>query len=497
MLDLAKDVWREFSTLLLSWVEKGMASAGVLDPTEQGLVLVTTVVALVIILLLLAIRAIRARRKAQSPKSSLARVTRGPRALGYLSALVLIAGFGGWSVVAPLASAALAPGVVSPDGNRKTVQHLEGGIIQLIHVREGDAVKAGQAVVTLDNTQAQALYEELRQRLVYFLATEARLLAEQLDLEEISFPAELLAINDSGAASAMSSQEDLFGSRRSTERNRESILGKRVNQLEEQINGLREVIEAQDVQLSLIDQEIDGVEMLYRKGLERLPRLLALQRAQAEIRASQAGNRAQIARHKQEIGETRIQILTMRDQYRERVNEELTTVRTALAELRSQLSSREHVLSRTVVYAPISGTVMNVRITTESGVIEPGQPLLDIVPGDAQLIIDAQVKPVDIENVRPGMDARIILTAYRQRNLPQIFGVLRSISADRLVEDRSGEAYYLAKVEVDADDLARLDNIRLIPGMPADVMILNSERTFVDYMLRPLFESINKSFRES
>jgi HlyD family secretion protein len=179
------------------------------------------------------------------------------------------------------------------------------------------------------------------------------------------------------------------------------------------------------------------------------------------------------------------------------VNEELASVRTALGELRSRVSSRADVLDRTLITAPISGTVMNLRVTTEAGVIGSGQPILDIVPQQGKLIIDAQIKPTDIDNVEPGMKARVILTAYRQRNLPRIYGVLRSISADRLIEDRSGEAYFLAKVEVDAENLAKLKDVRMIAGMPAEVMILNRERTFFDYLMQPLKESLDKSFREN
>ena len=260
---------------------------------------------------------------------------------------------------------------------------------------------------------------------------------------------------------------------------------------------MREMIAAQDEQLALLEQEVEGARTLYEEGLERLPRLLALRRAKAEIDGQKAANRAQIARKGQEIGETRMQVLTMRDEAAERVNEELTKVRGGLAELRSQLASRKDVLTRTVVRAPIAGTVMNVRVTTESGVLRPGEPILEIVPVDGKLIIDARVKPNDIDSVRPGLEARVLLTGYRQRTLPQIGGVLRSISADSLVEDRSGNSYYLAKVEVDPDDLAQLQDVRLIPGMPADVMILNGEQTFLDYILRPLTDSVTRSFRES
>jgi HlyD family type I secretion membrane fusion protein len=410
-------------------------------------------------------------------------------------ALVVI--LGGWGLIAPLASAALAPGVVSPDGSRKTIQHLEGGIIQSINVKEGDHVKAGQSLIVLDNTQANAHFRELRERLIHLLATEARLKAELKGEQEVTFPEELLSMADASAKVAMIGHQDLLLSKKASLDGRAAILAKRIDQLEEEIKGFEQVIEAESVQISLIRKEIKGVKILYDKGLVPQPRLLALQRSKAVIDASQATSRANIASSKQKIGETQIQLLTLSDEMEEKANEELAQVRAALGELRNKLSSREDILSRTEIVAPISGTVMDVRVTTEGGVIAPGDPVLDIVPEKVKLIIDAQLDPKDIENVRPGMKAQIILTAYSQRNLPRIFGTLRSVSADRIVEKQTGRAYYLAKIEVDEEDLARIPEVRLIPGMPADVMILNSERTFFDYIFAPLMDSLERSFLES
>lgn len=498
MWESALDRSRELVSELEGW-GRWILEAGGLDPAEipgMAVRIAATVVACGVFLLLwLAFR--RRRRAGAVDTISLARMTRGPRLLGYGALLLLTAGFGGWSAMAPLAGTAIAPGVVSPDGHRKTIQHLEGGIIRGIHVREGDFVLAGTTLATLEDIQARARYEEIRERYTHVLAIEARLNAEAIDAPGIDFPSELAALGSGGAERAMAGQEALLRSRRATLEGKERILGQRMKQLEEEITGLHQMIAAQDAQLALLDQEIAGVQQLYDKGLERLPRLLALQRAHADIGGAQAENRAKIARNGQEIGEAEMQLLTMRQQGKEKIDEDLTKVAAELAELRSQLPSREDILSRTTVQAPISGTVMNMRITTTTGVIKPGDPILDIVPADARLIIDAQVKPVDIDVVRPGMPARILLTAYLQHSLPQIHGTLRSISADRMVEEKSGTPYFLAKVEVDPSELERLDGVRLIPGMPAEVMILTGERTFLDYLLRPVLDSITKSFRES
>ena len=491
------EILQQAPAVVAAWIESVVSEISIFGEGEQLAVMTFMLLGMVTITIIFML-ALRAAKKNQPDSADgLKDLTRGPRTLGYLVGLVLIFVFGAWALVAPLASAALAPGVVSPDGYRKTVQHLEGGIIHGIHVEEGDVVEAGEVLVTLNDTQARAHYLELQERLVYFLAVEARLLAEQSGADDIVFPPMLTDLDDAAARQAMEGQRNLLDSRRATMTGREQILAQRVKQLEEENKGIHQMIASQKKQISLIDREIAGVQELYDKGLERLPRLLALQRAKAEIQGSRAGNRAQIARNEQRIGETDFQLLTIREQHREKVNEELASVRTALGELRSRVSSRADVLDRTLITAPISGTVMNLRVTTEAGVIGSGQPILDIVPRQGKLIIDAQIKPTDIDNVEPGMKARVILTAYRQRNLPRIYGVLRSVSADRLIEDHSGEAYFLAKVEVDAENLAKLKDVRMIAGMPAEVMILNRERTFFDYLMQPLKESLDKSFREN
>lgn len=494
-LDTAGRMLDALALRLLPEASRWLASAGQDELIGLGLALAGAA-AIFTALFLFGQRRSRRRAPARAARASLDQLTRRPWRFGTAAALSFLLVMGGWSYLAPLASAALAPGVVSPDGSRKTVEHLEGGIVGVIHVREGDDVEAGAPLVTLDDTHARARYGELRERYLHLLATEARLAAERAGASEIVFSPELLEATDGDALSAMDGQRELLRSRRSAQVGREQILRQRIRQLEEQNDGLVEVIAAQDRQIALIQEEIKGVEDLYRRGLEKYPRLLALKRAQADIEAERAGHFARIAENGERIGETEIQLFTVREDVVERANGELADIQRQLAELRSDMPSRADILQRTVIRAPISGTVMNIRPTTVTGVVSPGEPILEIVPKDTRLIIDARVSPGDIERVAPGLEARVMLTAYKQRNLPVIHGTLRSVSADRLVEDRTGQPYFLAKVEVKDEDLARLEDIRLLPGMPADVMILNAERTVVDYLLAPLLRSASRSFRE-
>ncbi|TIO09955.1 HlyD family type I secretion periplasmic adaptor subunit [Mesorhizobium sp.] len=467
-------------------------------PVRVALAAAATALFLLILVGLILVGLVRRRSRASRASSrDLKRRTRPARMLGYFSAMFFVGGTVAWANMALLASAVVAPGIVSPESYRKTVQHLEGGIIRTIHVREGHKVTAGQVLISMKTTDAQGRYDELHERYIRLLAIEARLAAELAGKDQIIFPGELASADNEAAQKVAAEEQGLLRSRLATREGREQILQKRIRQIEEQIQGSREVIAAQGEQLRLIDREIASAQEMYKQGLERLPRILALQRAQADIRANQASNRSQVARNEQQIGETELQLLNLRQQDGETANEDLGKVRGELAELRSQLPSRQDVLARTAILAPIAGTVMNVRVTTESGVISSGQPLLDIVPDEPNLVIDSRIKPTDIDMVHPDMPARVVLSAYPSRHLPQIHGLLTSVSADRLTDERTGEPYFLAKVKVDAAELGKLHEVRLSPGMPAEVMILTGEHTLFDYVLAPVRDSLNRGFREN
>lgn len=494
-IEFAEFWWSAAVESLQELLQPSLRAAGLTEPTDQTLSIALMGLILGAIAAVLLLRTWLRRRRSPA-RASLMRLTRRPRVYGYAAVLVLLTVFGGWSILAPLAGASMAPGVVSPDGSRKTVEHFEGGIIRSIHVKEGDQVAAGSPLFTLENVQAMARYREMRERYLHLRAIEARLLAERAVRDAIEYPEELTAAPGNEAALAMEGQTALFHSRRNTLRGHVDILEQRILQLDEQNIGLQEVINSKLLQKELIGEEIEGVQALFDLGLERNPRLLALKRAEAEIDSSIAASRARIAENRERAGETEIQLLTLYEQALERSNAELADVQRQLAEIQSELPSREDVLARTVVRAPIDGTVMNVHVTTESGVIRPGEALLEIVPANSSLVIDAKIRPTDIERVRSGMDARVILSAYRQRKLPLIHGVLRSVSADRLEEDRTGEPYYLAKVEVNPEDIEGLSGVELVPGMPAEIMILDGEQTLLEYLLDPFLNSFDRSFRE-
>lgn len=482
----AAGYWAWFSV----WIDEVARTArlGMSEYRDAALIVFVGLVGFLIL------RAILFRRA--PAEANLALATRRPRFFGYATALALVCSMTLWSVFAPLASASIAMGVVSPDGNRKTISHLEGGIVRTIHVREGDTVAEGAPLVTLEDVRARSEFGELNERLMFLLASRARLEAQRDGASEIDFPGELLSMPGNGVKAVMDNQIELLASQRSAHEGRENIYRQRILQINEHTAGLQEVIAAQDEQLDLLTTEIENFQTLLDKGLTQASRLFSLQRDRAALTAEKAQTQARISENSQVVGETKIELLNLREDQVENANDQLAQIESQIAEIRSRMESRGDVLDRTVIKAPIAGTVLNLKASTVGGVLRGGETIMELVPVDAPLIIDARVKPTDIDRVRPGMNARVILSAYRQRNLPLIHGTLLSVSADRLEEDRTGVPYYLARVEVNADDIARIEEVELIPGMPTEVMILDDERSFLRYLIDPIAGSFDHSFRE-
>ena len=405
--------------------------------------------------------------------------------------------FGGWAALAPLESAAIAPGVVSVDTNRKTIQHLEGGIVGEIRVREGDVVKAGQVLIRLDEIQPRASLDLLEGRLMAAIALEARLIAERDDKKVIEFPEELLSRQDNpDTAKIIHGQSRIFESRKAAIDGQVAILGRRTAQLGEEINGLRNQIKAEEKQLALIGEEIADVDGLIKKGLARKPRLLSLKREAAEIEGSRGKNQAAVARSKQQIDETRLRVSELRINLINEVVQELREVQSELFDLSERIGAARDVLSRTEIRAPLDGTVVNLRVHTTGGVIAPGEQLLDIVPSDEPLVIEARIDPNDIDIVHPGLPAQVRLSAFSQRTMVPLDGRVVWVSADSMTDERTGQSYYLARVVLTGDPGKVLEGASLYPGMAAEVMIVTGARTAFEYLVRPIAMSLNRAFRE-
>lgn len=430
--------------------------------------------------------------------SSLARSVRRPMLAGLALVILFVVVFGGWAATAPLAGGAIAPGIISPDGSRKTIQHLEGGIIGAILVRDGDRVQAGAPLLTLEDTRARASYEVLLRKYQGLTALRARLTAEQLGHDQIDFPPDLLKEQqDREVREILSVQRHVFETRRAALAVKKRVLQQRILQIQESINGTQAQYASTQKQRELVTREMQAKEYLYNKKLMRLTELLAVRRASADIEGEQGAYRSAIAESEQKIGETELELVALDAVRQDQIASQLDAVRGELAETKEQLAASEDMLRRTVIPTPVSGTVVNLRFKTRGGVIQPGEPILDIVPAEDDLLIDARISPTDIDVVHAGLPAQVHLSAYAQRTMPRIDGTVRSVSADSLSDDNKTSAYYLARVEVDRQQLADLGiDVELIPGMPAEVLIVTSERTLFGYLLQPFRDLFRRSLRE-
>jgi len=422
---------------------------------------------------------------------------RRPIQIGVLVIFLFFVVLGGWSAFAKISSAAIAFGEVSVVSNRQTIQHLEGGIVDEIHVEEGSRVEAGQALIRLDRTQAQANLDQLQARFLAVAAREVRLLAERDLKTEISFPDWLSSQQDGPEVlTVISGERNIFAAREESLNSHRSILRQRIAQYEEEIEGLTGEIEATESQLALFAEEISSMKDLIEQGFLSNQRFLELRREEANIRGEQNRNVALVARARQSIAEQELQILELDSQRSNEVAAELRDVQTLSFELREQINAARDVLARTDIVAPMAGTVVNLRVHTRGGVIASREPLLDIVPSDDQLVINARVLPRDIDVVREGLEARVRLLAFNQRDTVPLSGRVSLVSADRFLDERTGLTYYLMRVELTEDAFTNQEALEIYPGMQAEVMIVTGNRTALDYLMEPLTRSVRRAFRE-
>lgn len=422
---------------------------------------------------------------------------RWPMRTGLLIVFGFFVVFGGWATFAPLESAAIAPGMVAVDSRRQTVQHLEGGIIKEILVQEGSTVEQGDVLIRLDRTRAEANVELLRGQYLSAIGIRARLIAERDGQKEIRFTGELADdVITPEKASIIEGQRNVFASRQQYYEGQREILSQRIKQLDKQIEAFEAQQKAGATQLGLIREEMASVKDLVNKGLERKTRLLALQRAAAEIVGNGGEYQGRIAQARQQIGEFQSQLNDLGNKRLSDVTEQLRQTEDQIYDLTQRLSAAEDVLARTDILAPRTGTVVNLRFHTPGGVVRPGDPVLDIVPSDDTLVIDARVSPLDIDVVSAGMPAQVRLSPYSQRSTPIFDATLESLSAD-IMADQQGGGYYLARVAVNQSELDKLHDVKLIPGMPAEVMLLTGKRTMLNYLLAPLQRTIERGMREN
>jgi HlyD family secretion protein len=423
---------------------------------------------------------------------------RGVTWTGNLLVCGFVVGLGTWSTYAPLESAAIAIGTVESESSRKTIQHLEGGIIREILVADGDAVRAGQTLISLVDTKARAEAQSLQGQLWEATAREARLQAEQRGEERVSFPArlEMAQMASASVADVLAGQQAIFETRRQVFQSQAAVNREKRSQVEKEIEGLRAQESAASRRIEIVREEAATVAMLVNKGLERRPRLLNLEREMADIEGRRGEIVAQISRAGQVINESQATLLKLENDRQNEIAQSLREVQNQIFQIWERLRAADDQLSRTAIQAPEDGVVTDLKVHTPGGVIGAGAPLMDLVPRQDRLIVIARVRPEDIDVVRPGLSAEVNLLPYNQRRVPPLHGTVMHVSADRLVDKRTDQPYYATKIRVQDPAGAGFAGVQIIPGMPAQAFIKTGRGTVALYALRPLLDSFHSAFRE-
>ena len=404
---------------------------------------------------------------------------------------------GVWAAVAKLDKAVIASGFVETETNRKTVQHLEGGIVRDILVKEGDHVVEGQVLFRLEQVQAEATNESLRNQLNSALALEARLVAERDGAQEISWPKELNdRLADPTLSDILNDQIHQFEKRRGSLEGQKSVLESRIVQLHKEIDGISVEKKSTEGQTTYINQELVGLRDLAGKNLVPVTRVYAMERERTRLEGEVGRAEADVAKAESSIAEMNIQIQELTQKFQEDVASSLLDVRQKIADVRERSSVSQDVVNRLAITAPRAGMVQNLKVFTIGQVLRGAEPLLDIVPDNDALVVHAEFSTTDIDNVFAGMSGEIRFPAFHSRTIPVMLGKIESISHDRLVDEATHQYYYLGVVSLNRADIPEEFRSRLRAGMPAEIIVSSGERTVLNYLVGPLSSSLRKTFRE-
>ena len=410
---------------------------------------------------------------------------------------LLAGGVGGWASTTEFAGAVIASGSVVVDSNIKKVQHLTGGIVGELRVHDGDRVRAGDVVMRLDDTVTRANLAIVKKGLDELVGRKARLESERDGRQTIKFPDEMLARNsDPDVAHVMESESKLFDLRRSARQGQKAQYRERIDQLKEETRGLVSQQGAKDQELGLIGRELAGVKELWAKNLIQLTRLTALEREQARLQGERGQLVASAAQIKGKIAETELQIIQVDQDLSSDVAKEMREIEAKIGEFVERKVTAEDQLKRIEIRAPQDGTVFQLAVHTVGGVVAAGDAIMLIVPNADNLIVEAKVNPQDIDQLQLGQKAMLRFSAFNQRTTPEIAGAVARISADTTTEQRTGQSYYLVRVAMPPQEVARLGEVKLLPGMPVEAFIQTGERTVLSYLMKPLHDQFMRSFKE-
>ena len=404
-------------------------------------------------------------------------------------------GLGAWSAAAPLMGAIVAPAYVKVDLNRKVVQHAEGGIVREIRVRDGDRVKQGQVLVVLEDVKVDSQLDLLSIQLLAERAKEARLTGEAAFAPKPAFPAEIIRRErEPRVAEILERERALFQSRRASVDSQVSALRAQIRETQAEASALGEQIAAEERAIALQKEELKANEELLRQNYVQKTRVLTLQRAVAEYEVKHGADRADLARSRQKATELELRIVNAQNTYKQTAVDELKDTTAHIFDLEERLRPSRDAAQRQQVVAPIAGEVVGLKVFTAGAVVGPRDVLMELVPADKTLVVEAQIRPEDINHVHTGSAADIRLTAYKQRTTPLVSGRVSYVSADRIVDPQhNNAAYYIAHVEVAP---GALGDLKMQAGMPAEVFIRTDRRTALDYLLAPVTAFLRRAMRE-
>lgn len=413
---------------------------------------------------------------------------------------IVVAGVGGfllWASLAPLDKGVPLTGTVTVATSKKAIQHLTGGTVDAILVQEGDVVKAGTVLVRMNSVQAKADAEVTRVQYFTARAAEARLLAERDGRKQMAFPLDLeSAKNDPRVANNISGQKQLFYSRQAELHSELSAFQENISGLISQNQGLEESLVSKKMQLGFMREQLDGMRDLSSEGYVARNRLLDLEQAYVQLKASIAEDMGNIARGKRQIGELRFRQLQRQQEYQKEVRTQLSEVQKEAGALANRLTALDYDLSNVLVKAPVDGTVVGMNVFTRGGVIAPGFRMMDMVPSDDPLIVEGQLPVHLIDKVHPNLPVELRFTAFNQNTTPQVPGIVTQVSADRFVDEKSGQPYYKLYAKVAPEGMKMIANLQIRPGMPVDLFVKTGERTMMNYLLKPLMDHFKMSMSE-
>jgi HlyD family secretion protein len=433
-------------------------------------------------------------RAAWDTRRSIARHTLA----GLVIVIVLAGGVGGWAGTMSLSGALIAQGSVVVDSNVKKVQHPTGGIVGELRVRDGDRVKQGDVVVRLDDTVTRANLAIVTKGLDELSARKARLESERDGARTVSFPADLLdrATRDPDIAAIVDGERKLFELRSTARTGQKAQLRQRIEQLNEEVRGLKAQRDSKEKETKLIEREKEGVYDLWRQKLVPLTKLTELERAAVRLEGEAAQLVAQTAQTAGKISETELQIIQIDRDLSSEVAKETREIDGKIGEFVERKITAEDQLKRIEIRAPQDGMVFQSTVHTVGGVITAGDAIMLVVPDADNLTVEAKVNPQDIDQVRTGQVALLRLSAFNQRTTPEIYGTVTRISADAATDQRTGQTYYTIRIAMPGEEVAKLGEVRLVPGMPVEAFVQTGERTMISYLVKPLHDQLMRMFRE-